>query len=468
MSEKRSLYRTLTDAVSSYRMTDGVKGVLVGYSGGADSSALLYAMQKYCNEHSLYLHALHVHHGIRGEEADRDAEHCRLTCERLGIDFTLERADIPALAKERGKGIEETARDFRYEAFVRCISAHPRLDCAATAHNADDNAETVLFNLARGSGSAGLCGIPPVRYHNGVRIIRPLIFASKKEITDYCEENGIQYIFDSTNNDTAYTRNYIRHEILPRMEHLNPSFLSSVARMTRHLNKEREFSELCADEFLDKYGDSDGIPVSEISSLHTALASRVIVKMFSRVSNATLEGVHVDAVLSLVQTAREGACLSLVGGMNAFIKNGRLFFGIAEKREKPDYCTELTTGVNLFEDGRFAIFMIPDGKISTDLQKDNETLKNIYKLSIHTHLNFDTINRVLIARSRHDGDSYVFGGMTRKLKKLYNDRALPLEIREMLPVICDSEGIVWVPGFQPADRVRSDGKGTELIYYYNE
>lgn len=467
MSRKRSLYRIFTETVESYRMTEGISGVLVGYSGGADSTALLYAMRDYCNETGIALHAVHIHHGIRGEEADRDAEHCRVTCEQLSVGFTLFRADIPKIASETGKSVEEAARDYRYEAFSKCIADAPSLNCIATAHNADDNAETVLFNLARGSGSAGLCGIPPVRYHNGIRVIRPLICASKKEITDYCGENGIEYIFDSTNNDTAYTRNYIRHEILPRFYRINPSFLETVAGMANRLSSEREFIELCAEEFLRNNLCNGGINIAALNKEHRAVAAKAVALMFSESFGTGLESVHIDAILGLACKGNEGSMLNLCGNTSAYINSGVLYFGDPPTSEYPSFEYELKPGINRFDELGMAFFVNPGREISEDLQKDNETLKNIYKLSIHGRLNFDKINRVLTVRSRRDGDSYVYGKMTRKLKKLYNDRGISVEQRARIPVLCDAEGIVWVPGFPVADRVCPGGGQGEIIYYCN-
>ncbi len=456
-------------AILEHGMLDGEKGVLVGYSGGADSAALLHLMKRYCEERGLYLTALHVHHGIRGEEADRDAALCEKNCKELGIPFILRRADIPALAKEQGRGIEEVARDFRYGAFSDAISGDDRLTCVATAHNADDNAETVLFNLARGSGASGMCGIPPIRMLGGAKVIRPLLFTAKSEIVDYCEQNGIEYIFDSTNSDTAYTRNYIRHEIMPLFSKLNPSFIQSVGRMTRILDSDRAYLDGEADEFLSNNLKNGGVDVSKLVSLPHALSYRIVRRLFASVSDAMLERVHFDAVMSIVKGGREGACANIADGVRAVICEGRLFFTKDLPMTKREFEYELFEGANVFENEGFAVFVEKCGQTSADLQKDNETLKNIYKLSIHALVNSDKINRVLKVRSRRDGDSYVFGGMTRKLKKLYNDRGFTARERELLPICCDDSGILWVPGFKVADRAAAeDGKNAvKITYYYN-
>ena len=464
---KNTMIKKFTSAINDYRMLDGESGVLIGYSGGADSSALLSVLKKYCDERGIYLAALHVHHGIRDAEADRDAEFCRMQCQKLDVPFILESADIPALAKKSGRGLEETARAFRYEVFERIVRQNKRLSCVATAHNADDNAETVLFNLARGSGSTGLCGIPPIRISGGIKIVRPLLFSSKSEIMDYCCENGIEYIFDSTNSDTTYTRNYIRHEIMPLMAELNPAFLQKVGQMTSSVRADCAFIDRFADVFYSEHCKNGEIDAAVLANADVAVANRVIAKMFAQYSDGMLENVHREAIMTLVRSAAEGSSADVGGRVRAEIKNGRLRFTNEAHSVPSDFLYELKIGANRFENPDFAVMVIPPGGFSKDLQKDNETLKNIYKLSIHTMVNSDKINHALTVRKRRSGDSYVFGGMTRKLKKLFNDRALSADERQSIPIFCDSDGIIWVPGFRVADRVKPDGDTLELIYYYN-
>lgn len=466
MKQKFDLYAEALKTADEYSMLDSERGVLVGYSGGADSSALLHILRRVCRERGLAIHAVHVHHGIRGAEADRDAEFCREQCRKLGVPFTARYADIPRLAKESGKGIEETAREYRYAAFAEIISADERLTCIATAHNADDNAETVIFNLARGTGIGGLRGIPPVRTDSGIRIIRPLIGAAKSDILGYCEENGIEYIFDSTNDDTAYTRNYIRHEIIPSLRSVNPSVIDTVFRMSCSVRCDSNYIDTEAKLFADLHIKNGRIKTKAIADAHEAIASRVISAMYSAVGGRSLERIHIKDVLKLAKNNKNGSSVSLVGGVRAKIDNGSLFFTNTPEAEAFEFQMELKPGINRFESPDFAIYVANSDISSEDLQKDNETLQNIYKLSILMQVNSDKINRVLIARSRREGDSYIFGGMTRKLKKLYNDRGISIAQRMKTPVICDGEGIVWVPGFPAADRVK-DGCKITLIYYYN-
>lgn len=457
--------RNLLGAFDAYAMFDSQCGVLVGYSGGADSSAMLSLLKPICDERGIYLHAMHIHHGIRGEEADRDAHFCENFCKKLGVDFTLVCADIPRLAKESGRGVEETAREFRYDAFIKKVRSDTRLSCIATAHNANDNAETVIFNLARGSGIKGVSGIAPIRELDGISVIRPLLYASKRDIVGYCEQNGIEYIFDSTNDDTAYTRNYIRHEIVPHLERLNPSFLSAATRMAENLRADAQCLDAMAERFVADNVHDGKIDVAVLAGVDKAIASRAVYAMFACVSDKTPERVHIDAVLELVKAYREGASLSLAHKARAVFEGGRLYFTADVQESVREFEYVLCEGLNQFD--TFAVVVGGDNISREDLQKYNETLENIYKLSIHTKISFDKINHTLLVRSRRDGDAYVFGGMTRKLKKLYNDRAYSAKKRAKTPIFSDGQGIVWVPGFPVADRVRPMDGGVDIIYYCN-
>jgi len=455
-------------AIAEYGMLEDVRGVLIGFSGGADSGALLHLLKKICDERGIYISALHVHHNIRGAEADSDAEFCLAECQKLQIDCKVEYFDVPSIAKKLNKGIEETARICRYEAFVKAVNADGRLNCIATAHNADDNAETVIYNLARGCGIDGLCGIPPMRYENGIKLIRPMIFCTKDEIYAYLNSIQVPYIFDSTNDDTAYRRNFIRHEIMPRLREVNPSFADAAARTGSLLRRDSAYIDEAVKRFLTENSVNGALSVSLLDSTENAVFSRVVIKLLSDITDAMPEYTHIKAVRELVKAGRNNTSVSVCGGVRAIIEKGMLYFTNDRETVPDSFTFPISYGVNRNGASGFALLCAQSGEALSHLQKNNETLQNIYKLSIHTKLNFDKINGELFARSRIDGDSYIFGGMTRKLKKLFNDRKLPERVRHSLPIICDNEGIVWVPGFAPADRVRSvrDTDGG-LVYYSN-
>lgn len=201
--------------------------IVVGLSGGADSVCLTHALVSLRDSLSLEVEAVHVNHGIRGEEALRDEKFCSDFCKSLGIKLTVFRFDIPLECKKTGESEEECGRRKRYECFKNTAGENAKI---ATAHNLNDSAETVLLNIVRGTGCKGLCGIPPIRGN----IIRPLIMTSRDDIELYCKENSLDFVTDSTNLQNEYKRNVIRNVVFPTLQKMNPSVLSAFSRLTEN------------------------------------------------------------------------------------------------------------------------------------------------------------------------------------------------------------------------------------------
>ena len=209
---------SLLVATEQYLLSHDIRDVhiICAFSGGADSVSLLWALHALQSRYGLAVSALHVNHGIRGEEAVRDEAFCHDFCLTRGISFYVERVDAPAYAREKHVSLETAARILRYEVFMRLQQQERAL--IATAHTAGDNAETVIFRMARGTGLTGLSGIPPMREG----IIRPILTVLPETVRAALDELGLSHVEDSTNQDTAYTRNYIRAEVIPRLETLHP------------------------------------------------------------------------------------------------------------------------------------------------------------------------------------------------------------------------------------------------------
>lgn len=205
--------------------------VFAALSGGADSVCMLILLNELKSELGFELKAIHVEHGIRGAESQKDAEFAAEFCDSLQIECKVIHVDVPSYAKERGLGHEEAARILRYEAFENCVrEADAKNVCVAVAHHMEDNAETVIFQMLRGSGARGLCGIRPMSQKNNVTYIRPILCASRNMIEDYLLSKNQKFVTDSTNSDTDYSRNKIRHEILPVLKQINE-------RATEHINE---------------------------------------------------------------------------------------------------------------------------------------------------------------------------------------------------------------------------------------
>ncbi len=457
MAEYEALKKKATDTMRDRgidKMLAAADGVVVGFSGGADSVMLLMLLSDLLENTKTKLYAAHLNHMIRGEEADGDEAFCRDFAGRRGVAFISERADVPAAARETGCGIEETARDIRYAFFERIADQIGGDVLIATAHNADDNLETVIFNMLRGAGLRGMAGIPSVRG----RYIRPIIGLPSADIRACLGEMGAEYRIDSTNADTDYTRNYIRREIVPAMRRVTPNPEEAVGRMSALLRRDAEYMDGEAAKLV-----CDGtIELSELNGAHTAVASRAVMQAYMLASGGeALAEVNVNDVLALARKGENGSRIALPEKIYAKIAGGILRFVPNEPESKPEqFCFEAKMGENRFPEWGFSVVL---GENSTNFQKEQE---NIYKLSIHKRVRFDKIVGQIYIRSRRAGDTYRYGGITRKVKKLLCDAKIPQSERDTLPVISDDKGILWIPGFPLRDGTAADGEPSLTLTYF--
>ena len=438
--------RAFLSALREYLPEDALKkGILLGLSGGADSMLLLHLLTRLSAREGVPVAALHVEHGIRGEEALRDAAFARDEAARLSIPFMSVSVNVPAMAEKEGLGIEETARRVRYECLERA-AREGGYGAIATAHHATDNAETVLLHLSRGSGLKGMCGIPALRMQNGVPLIRPLLSLSSEEIRSAVLEEGIPFVTDSTNADTAYRRNFVRAALLPRFKELNPAFDTAVSRMCESIREDSGLLEHLADEAYERTAVKGGLSKKALLSLHPALRCRVLARAYRRAAPdaPSLERAHTDAVLERLKKDGDFA-VSLPTGLRAVLRADRILFereGAAEHLEISPM--PVAPGENILPDGSRLVIMA---------KASFEQNANVYKMAIHRDLSSATIDGGLYVRKREEGDAYRYGGVTHKLKKLLSDAKIPLTLRDCIPVVCDGKGILWVPGFG----VREDG-----------
>lgn len=258
---------SIRSAIADHKMLCAGDSVVCALSGGADSVSLLHALCALREELAISVSACHVNHGLRGEESDGDMRFCKSLCERLGVELYLLQTDVREF-QQKHESIEETARKVRYDFFAE-VSDGKKL---ATAHNLNDSAETVLLNMMRGTGLKGLCGIPPVRGN----IIRPLIYCSREEVERYCTENALDFVTDKTNLSDDYTRNKVRHIILPEMLKINESFLDTSARMQKNLREDSELLEAMAQEALAAARTDGGYLCAEIAAQPRPVRSRAL------------------------------------------------------------------------------------------------------------------------------------------------------------------------------------------------
>ena len=436
----KSVFERARSTVERLGMRDMLKsGVLLGLSGGADSVLLLLFLLEYRRiVGDFKILAVHINHGIRGNEALRDERFSEALCHRLGVEFVAERIDVPTLAHAEGKGLEEVAREVRYSKFAEIIEGRNDISAIAVAHNATDNLETVIFNMLRGTGTRGLCGIPPIRDN----IFRPLLEIPKAEICALLDECGVEYMIDSTNAQQDYSRNYIRNTVLPAIRGLCEDAEASVTRSSDNLRSDDDYISGVAEELLST---RESISADELSTLHSAVFFRVVSLMAARL-HSSVEKKHLTAIRALL--CKDNFSYDLPGGVSFVCERG--VCSVRRRDESFEFDYPVSEGVNLFSDF--------DAELVVSTRQNPEISSNVYKISIQAKLSSVIIDGEMRLRSRRDGDTVFYGGHHHKLKKIMCDKKVPRSVRELIPVLCDDRGVVWVPGLPPRDDGVRDGE----------
>lgn len=432
-TNKQSKYSVLVNtrlAAERFDMFGGTETVFAALSGGADSVCLTLALKELSAEYGFALKAVHVNHLLRGAESDRDENFCREFCAKQDIPLTVFRADAAAYAKEHKMSLEAGARKLRYSFFDSVCGENTRI---AAAHTLSDSAETVIFNLCRGTGLKGLCGIPPVRD----KIIRPLIYCKREEILSFLSEKEQDFVTDSSNLSDDYSRNKIRHNVIPVLEELNSGFFESIKRLTESLSEDERFLSETAEEFSD----------ADLRSTSAPIRRRVIK---SKLRGAGIEPSG-EKILAAEKCILKGnGKTNLSGEVYAVSKNGRIKIEHIPKNRTVFPETAVKTGENPFLCDKTVI-------ISLNNAENNTGKAFVNNLLTKSVIDCDKIQGELYLRNRRDGDSYVRSGrdFTSSLKKLMNE-SIPLGERDFIPIIADEKGIVWAERFGIADRVKPD------------
>ncbi len=449
----KKLYDTFLATVNEYGFAEDIKkGVLVGFSGGADSVMLLSLLLEYRKLCDFKIVLCHVNHNIRGREADRDEQFSIALADELGLEIIICSRDVPELASRCGKGLEEMARDVRYSEFAEIMQGRSDIGAICLAHNSTDNLETVIFNLTRGASLRGLCGIPPRRDN----IIRPLINISSAEIRGTLDNLGISYVTDSTNSSVEYSRNYIRHSVLPLLYSLNPRLDNTVSSTCSSLASDRDFIEKLAKDFIAESKDGK-FRLKDVRSLDKAVFSSFFALYCSLYLGFTVYSDNINKAYSLIHTS-EDFRLSLPNkttficeqGICVFVDNGQL-------ASCEDVIIPLSLGENKLN-GFNATIVVEKNSF------EKKTSLNVYKFTTEAIIPSGIIEGELYLRFKRQGDAYRFGGMSRKLKKVFNDRSIPPYMRERIPIICDNNGILWCPGLpvREYDRENVNGETTRI------
>ena len=401
--------------------------VLCAVSGGADSVCLLHLAK---SRGDLVCACAHFDHGLRGEESRRDAEFTRELCREWDVPFFLGEGDVPEHARRTGQSVETAARELRY-AFLRATAEAWGADVIATAHNMSDNAETVLFRLARGTGLRGLAGIPERRG----KLVRPLLHVTRQEILDYLTERAIPHREDSTNALDGCARNYARHHLLPAMETLHPGAVRNVDRMTRNLAEDEAFLTSLAEEWLNGR-ETDDLPAEELRALPRSVARRALEAWLGE----ELSRERFEAVLAFCVDGASG-CLELPG-RKLYRRYGALTLSPLPERALPER--------EIPPDGALSL---PEAGLTLFCRKVQESTEIQSSFNIFSFSCANICGKLSVS-ARKPGDGILFRGRagTRSVKKLLLDAKIPREKRSAVPVIRDEAGVLAVYGFGQAER----------------
>lgn len=420
----------IINTIETYGMLRGGERVTAALSGGADSVCLLLVLNELKNKYGIKLDAVHVNHCIRGREADRDEEFCRKLCKRLGVELTVKKIDVPAVAAAKRQSLEEAARNVRYSAFEE----HSSAGLTATAHTASDNAETVILNLARGTGLKGICGIPPVRGN----IIRPLIDVTRQDVENYLGELGQDFVTDSTNFDDDYTRNRIRHNIIPEILRINSGFYKTFCAELKIFSEENIFIENSVKTAYNICIDNGALSGLE---KYDAVIRKRCISLFLRENSLPVSAEKINAINDILEC---GGKINISDGIYAVCrKNTLTILRMPENNEIQP--VKLQCGEN-------SIF--PHKIVFAEIKSGGGGI-----------IDTDKVCGSIVLRSRNYGDKIQLAGrnFTSSVKKLLNER-IRADFRPYIHFLADDMGVIFVENIGIADRVRPDGNTKKSLY----
>ncbi len=416
-------------------------GVLVALSGGADSVALLLELLTLQRNGLISrVEAAHLHHGIRGTEADADTAFVRALCEERNVPLVTEFADVPKAAEEEGLSLELAARKIRY-AFLERVRSERSLDHIALGHHRDDQAETLLLHLLRGSGTDGLAGM---RVRSG-RLIRPLLYTPKTEIVAYLKERRQGFCTDATNFETDATRNRIRIDVIPALETVNPAAKKALSDAAMHIAEDVEYLNALADQAKRTCGRDR----EKLSALPRSIRLRVLRDLLPYTDFTAADLDRLDTLLH----GQTGDTATLKNGVVAWLDAKEIRVG---RPETPTFCEKMP------ETGSVKL---PHGTLSVERVDRAE----IPCKGSDAYIDADRLTGSVTVRSPKPGDRFTPLGMrgTKLLSDCFTDRKIPRFERSM-PVVCDEAGIVFVAGYTVDERMRVRTDSTHILHYHYE
>jgi tRNA(Ile)-lysidine synthase len=496
---KINLESKVSDFIQRYSLIPRKEIVVVGVSGGADSVCLLHVLAKWRKELGIKLHIAHLNHQLRGVESEADAEYVSNLVDSLGIPITIDRQDVAAYRTERNCSIEEAARELRY-AFLARIAREVGAHRIAVGHTRDDQVETILMHLLRGTGITGLCGLAPcspIAYdsqgtslraealsiakgqRSNLLVIRPLLDITREETASYCQEHQLEPRIDSSNLSPSFFRNRLRLHLLPLLRQYNPSIDQALLRLADIAKEDNAFIEQQAsgvwDEVARQENNTIYLDKKQIAGLPIALQRHLLRAAVTKLAGDVrdIEANHIEAARSLLNKPASKR-ISLPHGLICQGGYDELVMASTAKQSQLPPCpfpplpAEFplrVPGQTVFPGWKVIASIVRERVASLSSRGALSTSKRSYQGNLVAHFDLQKTGMKLLVRQRQPGDRFQPLGMNMP-KKLYEfmvDAKIPRSWRDHIPIVCSPQQIIWVVGWRIDDRVKTTAASQEIL-----
>lgn len=428
--------KVLQSIISAVNVNDNV---VAGISGGADSMVLLNLLIKAKQIKSFKLTAVHIEHGIRAEEAKRDALFVQDYCKKHKVTCKIISADIPKLAKQKKQTLEECARNFRYQQFYKAMGTSGKI---FIAHNKNDQAETVLMHIFRGSGISGAAGIKQTDV-----IFRPLLCKTKAEILHHAKTNNIPFVQDSTNENTDYSRNFVRNKVLSQIEEVYPAVVENIAKFAGYASECEDLINSLIN--LNWFGKTHNSVSVDAFSANKLVVKKVIEKAYNNCGEySDLESKHIQMVLDLINLCKNGSVCNLPHGVIVEKRQNEVFF--YKQTNKIEHVYPFAIGENI----------LPNGK------KTNVTLIAEDQVEFGNgcyYVDYHKVPANAVWRTRNNGDYFArLGSGKKKLNDYFTDKKLPTTSRDNAVLLASGNNVLVVLGEDISENVKIDSHTLQI------